>query len=110
MGNLGVGQVFYPAAVPGDRWILAPAVLDGAALVIEAASGAVAHRVATGSPLVAAVAPGGRHAWISNVLVPPRMLGPDVPARPGGVVALDLQTFETVEVPDLPDANGLAVG
>jgi DNA-binding beta-propeller fold protein YncE len=108
MGNLGVGQVFYPMATPDRRWILAPAVVDGVLLAIDAANGAVVHRIETGSPLLVAPGPGGK-AWVSNVLVPGGMFGPQSPHREGGVVTLDLATFETGWIPDVPDANGLAL-
>jgi DNA-binding beta-propeller fold protein YncE len=107
--NLGVHQIFYPAASPDGRFILAPALMDGVVLVLDAGTGAVIRKVSTGSPLLAVFSADGHTAWISNVLVPKTMLPAGSEARPGGVVELNLDTFAVSPVPDLVDANGLAI-
>ena len=109
MQNLGVGQIFYPTATPDGRWILAPAVLDGVVLIIEAATGTVVHRIPTGSPLLFSIASGGKQAWVANVLIPSNMLSPGAVPRDGGVTLLDLTTFKATPIPGIKDVNGLAV-
>ncbi len=109
IGGLGCGQIFYPACTADGRWILAPAVLDGVLLAIDAGSGRVMHRVETGSPLLLVITPDSARAWVSNVCIPEGMFGPQTVACSGGVVCVDLRTFEATPVADLPDANALAI-
>ncbi|QNI31373.1 YncE family protein [Alloacidobacterium dinghuense] len=108
-GHLDVGQIFYPSVTPDGRWILAPAVLDGVVLVIDAKTGAVAHRIETGSPLLAALDADGKHAWVSNVRIPAGLFNPETKARDGGLVKIDLSTFQTTAIPGIVDTNGLAI-
>jgi DNA-binding beta-propeller fold protein YncE len=109
IGNLGVKQIFYPAMTPDGKRILAPAVLDGVVLVIDAATGAVTERVATGSPLLLVVDPDGKRALSSNVLVPAGLFGPDTKARDGGLVFIDLSNYATTVIAGISDTNGLAI-
>ena len=109
MRNLGVGQIFYPAATPDGRWILAPAALNGVVLVIDAATGAVVQRIETGSPLLLTIAPGGTRALVANVLIPPSMLGPGAKRRDGGVMILDLTTYKATPIPAITDVNGVGI-
>ena len=109
IANLGVGQIFYPAATPDGRWILAPAVLDGVVLVVDAHTGSAVARIQTGSPLTIALDPDQKHAWISNVRIPAGLFGPSTTARDGGLVLLDLTTFKTKKIDGIPDTNGLAI-
>ena len=44
-----------------------------------------------------------------DVLVPANMLGANATPRNGGVVLLDLTTFTTKAIPQIADANGIAV-
>jgi DNA-binding beta-propeller fold protein YncE len=107
--GLDVGQLFYPTASPDGRLIFAPAVLDGVVLVIDAITGKVLQRVPAGSPLSVTLQPDHNTTWISNVHVPQQMQKPGSQPLPGGVSALDLATLRTTPLPDVTDANGLAV-
>ena len=109
IADLGIGQLFYTSASPDGHWLLAPAVLDGVVLMIDASTGVVAHRIETGSPLMLAFDPDEKHIWISNVRVPAGFGGSATKGRVGGVTLLDLTTFTTTAVPGIPDTNGLAV-
>ena len=108
-GDLGVGQIFYPVASTDGHWIFAPAVLDGVVLIIDASTGKVVRRIETGSPLIVVIDADGKQAWISNVRVPAGLFGPETKARDGGIVRLDLSTFQTTAIPNIVDTNGLAV-
>ena len=109
IGKLDVGQIFYTAATTDGHWLLAPAVVDGLLLVVDTTTGTVAHRIETGSPLMLALDPDGKHAWMSNVRVPAGFSGPESKGRDGGVSLLDLTTFAVTPIPGIVDTNGVAI-
>jgi DNA-binding beta-propeller fold protein YncE len=104
--SLPVGQTFYPASSPDGHTFFVPAVLDGVLLILDARTGKVCQRLATGSPLQAIF--DGAYAWISNVKVPTSMLPPGSPERPGGLVRLNLSNLSFTVIDDTEDANGIA--
>jgi DNA-binding beta-propeller fold protein YncE len=104
--GLPVGQTFYPASSPEGHTFFVPAVLDGVLLILDARTGKVCQRLATGSPLQAIF--DGEYAWISNVKVPTSMLPPGATERPGGLVRLNLSNFSFTLIKDTQDANGIA--
>jgi DNA-binding beta-propeller fold protein YncE len=105
--NLSVGQIFYPSASPDGRFFFIPAVLDGVLLVIDAQTGELQKRIATGSPLQ--VVFDGKNAWVSNVKVPVSMLPAGASERRGDLVRLDLSSYRFRSIEDTEDANGIAV-
>lgn len=107
--NLPIGQIFYPQATPDGKYILAPAVLSGKLLVLDAQSGAVIKELPVMSPLLMAVTRDGKYAWISNVLVPKGFAGPETKGTTGSILRLNLSDWATTEYLQVPDANGIAV-
>ena len=105
--NLSVGQIFYPSASPDGRSFFLPAVLDGVLLVVDALTGDVRNRIVTGSPLQ--VVFDGNDAWISNVKIPTSMLPAGASERPGGLVHLDLFSYQFRQIEGTEDANGIAI-
>ena len=105
--DLPVGQTFYPSSSPDGRAFYAPAVLDGALIVIDGSSGRVRQRITMSSPLQ--VLFDGNQAWVSNVKVPTSMLKPGEKERLGGLVRLDTLTGQIEEIKGTEDANGIAL-
>lgn len=67
IGDLGVGQLLYPAVTPDGRYVLAPAVWQSQLLVIELATGRVAARLLTGiDPIQAVMSPDPDRAYVTH--------------------------------------------
>jgi DNA-binding beta-propeller fold protein YncE len=109
VGDLGVGQIFYPSLTPDGKRILAPALIDSLVLVVDVDTGEVLARVKTGSPLMQSFLADGKVAVTSNVMVPAGLFSPDSTARDGGLVLIDLNTYQTTVIPGITDLNGLAI-
>jgi hypothetical protein len=75
-------------------------------LVVDAQTGDVRNRIVTGSPLQ--VVFDGNDAWISNVKIPTSMLPAGASKRPGGLVNLDLSSYQFRQIEGTEDANGIA--
>ncbi|NJB84292.1 DNA-binding beta-propeller fold protein YncE [Lewinella marina] len=67
--GFGVGQLLYSALSADERLIFAPAPFDNVVLVIDAATGAVLHRLNCGrAPIYVQLTPDGAHALVSNAM------------------------------------------
>jgi ABC-type branched-subunit amino acid transport system substrate-binding protein len=96
-GSLGVLQLLYSVATPDGKRIVAPACWDSLVLVIEAETGEVLARIATGvDPVHVVVADGGEAAWVTN-------------ARSRYVTRIDLATYEQARIATGEGPNGIAL-
>lgn len=95
--NLGVDQILYSDMTPDEKYIIAPAVWNNQAIIIEVRSGRVIKRIATGlDPVTAKVSSSGQFAYITN-------------ARDNFITQINLKNFQTKNIYVSDGPNGLAV-
>jgi DNA-binding beta-propeller fold protein YncE len=95
--NLGVTQILYSDMTPDKRYIIAPAVWDSQAIIIDTATGKVIKRVVTGlDPVTVRVSQSGKFAYVTN-------------ARDDFLTEIDLTTFQTKNILTGNGSNGLAI-
>lgn len=95
--NLGVGPILYSDITPDQKYIVAPAAFDNQVLIIDVETGKVIKRLITGlNPIIALMDANGKYAYIGN-------------ATDKHVTQLDMQTFETKNMPSKDGPNGLAL-
>jgi DNA-binding beta-propeller fold protein YncE len=93
--NLGVGQLFYLNVTPDQKYVIAPAALDNAVLVIDAATGKVIHRLNTGkTPINVQIS--GNYAYVSQ-------------DKDNHIGVIDLTTFKVSKGPAVYGTNGIIV-
>jgi len=96
-GNLNVGQILYSDMTPNQKYIVAPAVWDSQAIVIDTDEGKVIKRVVTGlDPVTVKISPSGQFAYVTN-------------ARDDHVTAINLSNFESHAILTKEGPNGLAL-
>ncbi len=95
--NLGVGQILYSDMTPDKKYIIAPAVWDSQAIIIDTATGKVLKRIVTGlDPVTVKISQSGKFAYVTN-------------ARDDHVTEINLKTFQAKNILTANGPNGLAV-
>lgn len=95
--NLGVGQILYSDMTPDKKYIVAPAVWDSQAIIIDTATGKVIKHVVTGlDPVTVKIAQSGKFAYVTN-------------ARDDHVTEINLKTFQIKNILTANGPNGLAI-
>ncbi len=95
--NLGVGQILYSDMTQDKKYIIAPAVWDSQAIIIDTKSGKVIQRIATGlDPVTVKVSLSGNFAYVTN-------------ARDSHITQINLKTFTSKNIQTDKGPNGLVV-
>lgn len=93
----GLKLLTYPAVSPDGRHWFVPAVFGKTIVVLNPSTGRQERRIAAPGPLSVQIAPGGKLAYIPNV-------GP----LGDRITVLDLNTWQTRDLPGFSNANGIA--
>ncbi len=95
--ELGVGQILYSDMTPDGKYIVAPAVWNSQAIIINTRSGKVVKRIVTGNdPVTVKIDGAGKFAYVTN-------------ARNEHITQIDLTTFQSKNIDIGQGPNGLAI-
>lgn len=95
--KLDAGQLLYSAISPDQKLIVAPAVWNSQAIIINTDSGKVIQRIVTGlDPVTVKISSSGQFAYVTN-------------ARSNYVTQIDLKNFKSKNIFTKDGPNGIAI-